>query len=202
MTCLQVTPTIMESSMASIINQSHYVVRVKRRPDLKREFLHTQRAQALDYQNRLINLDNLPAKIEQLSNKLLVRVRRRGYPEQTLKASSFAAAQIIELNIAAQQSCGLFIDYARARSVTGADLITRYINEECLTKQCLDKQRLDGERHKHASDCFKHKSAIAEIYTLQSFLADSRHELANAIRESIRSEDRGEEFPVDRKSTR
>ena len=178
--------------MASIINQSRYVVRVKRRPDLKREFPHTKKNEALDYHSRLINLDNLPAEIEQLANQLLVRVRRRGHPEQTIRATSFVEAEKIELNLAAQQSCSLFIDYARARAVTGADLITRYIKEECLTKECLKKE----EGHKHRTECFKHKSGMVELYTLQSFLADSRHELANAIKESTRAEDHGEEFPV------
>jgi hypothetical protein len=112
--------------MASIINQSRYVVRVKRLPDLKREFPHTKRTEALDYHSRLINLDNLPAEIEQLAHQLLVRVRRRGHPEQTIRATSFVEAEKIELTLAAQQSCGLFIDYTRARSVTGVDLITRY----------------------------------------------------------------------------
>jgi integrase len=186
----------MESSMASIINQSRYVVRVKRRPDLKREFPHTKKAEALAYQGRLINLDNLPATIEQLSNQLLVRIRRLGYPEQCIKAASFEEAEKIELNLAAQQSCSLFIDYSRARSVTLAELITRYINEECLTKHCHEKQRIEGESHKHKSDCFKHKSAMVELYTLQSFLADSRHELANAIKECLRAKDSGKAFPT------
>jgi hypothetical protein len=127
--------------MASIINQSRYVVRVRRRADLKREFPHTKKAEALAYQSRLINLDELPAEIEQLSNQLLVRrPRRRGHPEQTIKAASFKEAEKIELNLAAQQSCRLFIDYTRARPVTTADLITRYINEERLTKECLKKR--------------------------------------------------------------
>ncbi|MDX6462124.1 MAG: hypothetical protein QOE55_5821 [Acidobacteriaceae bacterium] len=177
--------------MASVINQSRYVVSVARHPSKRREFPHTKKAEAEAYQLKLISEEKLDAKIEQLSNQLLVRVRRKGYPEQTLRAASFTEAEKIELNLAAQQSCGLFIDYTRARSVTPAELIIKYINEECLTKQCL-KERCP----KHTSECFKHKSGMVELYTLQSFLADSRHELANAIRESIRSEDRGEEFPV------
>jgi integrase len=186
----------MESSMASVINQSRYVVSAKGRPSKTREFPHTKKAEAEAYQLKLKNEEKLDAKIEQLSNQLLVRVRRKGYPEQTLRAASFTEAEKIELNLAAQQSCGLFIDYTRARSVTLAELIIKYINEECLTKQCLEKQRLEGECHKHKSDCFKHKSGMVELYTLQSFLADSRHELANAIRESIRAQDRGDESPV------
>jgi integrase len=182
--------------MASIINQSRYVVKVAKRPDLNRQFRHTKKAEALDYQNSLKTLTRFPATIEQLSNQLFVRIRRRGRPELTIRATSFEEAEKIELNIAAEQSRGLFIDYSRARAVTGADLIVRYINEECLTKQCLEKQHVEGERHKHKSECFKHKSGMVELYTLQSILADSRHELANAIRDSKRAEDRGDKFPV------
>jgi hypothetical protein len=107
--------------MASISNQSRYVVKVAKRPDLTRHFRHTKKAEALDYQNSLKTLTRVPATIEQLSNQLFVRVRRRGYPKQTIRATSFEEAEQIELNIAAEQSRGLFIDYARARSVTGAD---------------------------------------------------------------------------------
>ena len=178
--------------MASVINQSRYVVSVKRHPSKRREFPHTKKSEAEAYQLKLKGEEKLDATIEQLSNQLLVRIRRKGYPEQTLRAASFTEAEKIELNLAAQQSCGLFIDYTRARSVTVADLIIRYIKEECLTKECLIRE----EGHKHETECFKHKSGMVELYTLQSFLADSRHELADAIRESIRSEDRGGEFPV------
>jgi integrase len=183
--------------MATVFNQSRFVVKVAKRPDLTRQFPHTKKAKALEYQNSLKTLTRVPATIEQLTNQLFVRVRRRGYPEQTIRATSFEEVEQIELNIAAEQTRGLFIDYSRARSVTGADLIVRYINEECLTKQCLDQQRLQqGKCHKHTSNCFKHKSGMVELYTLQSILADSRHELANAIRDSKRAEDRGDEFPV------
>jgi hypothetical protein len=68
--------------MASIINQSRYVVKVPRRPNLTREFPHTKKAKALEYQNSLRSLTRVPASIEQLSNQLFVRVRRRGRPEQ------------------------------------------------------------------------------------------------------------------------
>jgi hypothetical protein len=65
--------------MASIINQSRYVVKVPRRPNLTREFPHTKKAKALEYQNSLRSLTRV---LEQLSNQLFVRVRRRGRPEQ------------------------------------------------------------------------------------------------------------------------
>jgi hypothetical protein len=65
--------------MASIINQSRYVVRVAKRPDLTRQFRHTKKAEAIAYQNSLLALTRVPATIEQLSNQLFVRIRRRGY---------------------------------------------------------------------------------------------------------------------------
>jgi integrase len=160
--------------MATIINQSRYVVTAKRRPDLRRDFPHTKKSKALAYQAEVAAKYRVTAEIEQLSNKLFVRIRRRGRPEQTLPASSFEDAEKIELNIAAQQSCGLFMDYTGARSVTVADLIKRYLKEECP----------------------KHKSGAVEVRTLESFLEDSLHELAKAIKERDLARDRGEEVVV------
>jgi F0F1-type ATP synthase gamma subunit len=82
----------MESSMASVINQSRYVVRVKRRPDLYREFPHTKKSKAEAYKLKLKSEEKLDAEMEQLSNQLLVRVRRKGYPEQTFRAAITGSA--------------------------------------------------------------------------------------------------------------
>jgi hypothetical protein len=58
--------------------------------------------------------------------------------------------------------------------VTTADLINRYIQEEC----------------------HKHKSGMVEICTLEGFLADSLHELAMELADRQKAQERGEKAPV------
>ncbi len=42
-------------------------------------------------------------------------VRRRGYPNLMLKVAAFEEAEQIDLDTAAGQSCGQFVDYASSR---------------------------------------------------------------------------------------
>ena len=70
-------------------------------------------------------------KIRQLKTTLLVRIRRKGHPDQNFSVSSYAQAEQLADKIESEHGRGLFVDYAKSQRVTVADLIRRYIDEEC-----------------------------------------------------------------------
>jgi hypothetical protein len=64
--------------MSSIINQSKWIVTVKRRPDLARAFPHYKEAEAKDHKEKLLKEHRVVADIARGPLKLLVRIRSRG----------------------------------------------------------------------------------------------------------------------------
>jgi len=90
-----------------------------------------------------------------------VRVRHKGFPDQIITLGSLEAAEQLLLRIQSERASGLVVDYSSARRVTMAQLVERYLKEECP----------------------KHKGASIEGYTLRGMLADSRGELERALKE-------------------
>lgn len=155
--------------MATITNRSRYVVSVKNRPDLTKEFpfSNAQRARA-----RLEELraEGFKPTLTQREDTLLVRIRKKGLPKQTFKASSYAEADATIARIESDRHRGLFIDYTRAHKITLAELFEKYIKGVCP----------------------QHKGGDIETWTLNGFIADSKGELAELLREREAREKAGE----------
>jgi hypothetical protein len=117
-------------AMPSIVNQSRYLVTVKGRPDLTREFVHAKAAQAQAYKDQVLTEHGLTAQIERGPLQLLVRLRVRGQPTQSKRVTSYEAAEEFELAAQVDQNRGLAIDYNRSHRVTLRALMTRYMREE------------------------------------------------------------------------
>lgn len=103
-----------------------------------------------------------------------MRVRHKGFPDQIITMPSLEAAEQLLLRIQAERASGLLIDYSSARRVTMAQLVERYLSEECP----------------------KHKGASTEGYTLRGMLADSRGELEQALRKLDRAKKAGQSPPL------
>lgn len=146
--------------MASIENRSRYVVSVKNRNDLTKEFPYSDARRAREYLKQLRG-DGLKPKITQLSDNLLVRFRNKGQPPQAIKATSREDAEAVIGRVESDQHHGLFIDYTRAHRVTLAKLFEDYVRDVCPL----------------------HKGCDVETWTLNGFIADSKNELQEAIRE-------------------
>lgn len=155
--------------MATISNRSRFFVSVTKRPDLYREFPYTDLAQANAYLAELRARDYRSARLGQHTNRIQVRIRHKGYPDQILTVSSPEAAEQLLLRIQSERSSGLVIDYSSARRVTMAQLVERYLDEECP----------------------KHKGAEIEGYTLRGMLADSSGELERALKERASADSHG-----------
>ena len=135
--------------MASITNRSRYTVTVTRRPDLTKSFPHTAKARANEYCESL-RRQGLTPRLSQGHDAWLVRMGS-GRQRRSFLARSFDEAQHTVNEIEAQRARGLMIDYTVARKITFAELVQRYIDEECP----------------------RHKGCAVERYTLNSFLDDA-----------------------------
>ena len=135
--------------MASITNRSRYTVSVTRRPELTRSFSHTAKARANEYCATL-RAQGLKPKIRQGTDAWFVRIGS-GRHRASFSARSLDEARHTVNEIEAQRARGLMIDYTAAHRITFAELVQRYIDEECP----------------------RHKGCDVERYTLNSFLNDA-----------------------------
>ena len=135
--------------MASITNRSRYTVTVTRRHDLTKSFPHIAKGRATEYCATLRS-QGLTPRLSQGSDAWLVRMGS-GRQRSSFLARSREEAQHTVNEIEAQRARGLMIDYTAARKITFAELVQRYIDEECP----------------------RHKGCDVERYTLSSFLDDA-----------------------------
>lgn len=144
--------------MPSITNRSNYVVVVQGKPDRTKRFPFNKKNEALRYlrdqRNEQAKEGKGPETVQltQLEDKLLVRIRHKGYPTCTFMASSFEEAERQSTLINAERLQGRRIDYNKARTISLAELFDRYIDEVCP----------------------RHKGCQTETYILNSFLEDHR----------------------------
>lgn len=116
----------------SIQNRSAYVVTVAKHPDLTRRFPYNQMKAAGDYVAQVrASHPKCKVSIDQEEDHIQVRVRNKGHRAQVKSFTSLAEADQFIKEMDAQQSRGLFRDYTAAYGVTAAQLIQRYIEEEC-----------------------------------------------------------------------
>jgi integrase len=160
--------------VATIVNQSRFIVRVKRHPGLSREFPHTKASEAEAYKQQVIRenpkLDPDLIVIERGVPRLLVRIRRRGLPEQSECFDSEDAAEEYITTMGADLIRGTALDSRLARRTTLAARMQLYIDSVCPT----------------------HKGEDVEVTTLTGMLVDSRNLLANEIKEFKAAKKRGE----------
>lgn len=156
--------------MSSIINKSKWIVTVKRRPDLTRAFPHYKGAEASTYKQKLLSEDKLVAEIARGPLKLFVRIRSRGRPPQYLRVHSYEEAEALDTTTRADQLRGVAVNTTAARRTTTAQLIEKYIKEECVG----------------------HKGEDVEVCSLKGMLEDSRGELIRARQAFKDATDRGE----------
>lgn len=147
--------------MASIENRSRYVVSVQNRDDRTKTFAFNREA-ALKQYIAALKAQGFKPKLSRTNDAYVVRVREAGKPKQTLTASSEQEAIGIKQRIELERRSGLFVDYAKGRSVTFADLLARYLREESP----------------------RHKGFEVEGYIINAMLADAglqRVDLAEAM---------------------
>lgn len=114
--------------MASIENRSRFVVTVQNRDDLTQTFAFNREKHLRVYLAEL-KAKGLKPKLARTNDNFAIRVRDAGHRKQTLYGTSEDAAIKIEQRIELERSTSLFIDYAKGRSVTFADLLARYLRE-------------------------------------------------------------------------
>ncbi|MBD8722154.1 site-specific integrase [Oxalobacteraceae sp. CFBP 13708] len=114
--------------MATIENRSRYIVSVKNRSDLYREFPFTQLKQAKQY---AIDLGKkFKVDLSQKENAFLVKIIKTGHAPVRYTCRSLQEAEDAIARIEAERRTGLFLDYTRAHTVTFEDLLRTYVKEE------------------------------------------------------------------------
>lgn len=114
--------------MASIENRSRFVVTVRHCEHLTRTFAHN-REQALQAYIAQLQAQGYQPKLARSNDSYAIRVRQAGHRTQCLYASSAQEALDIKQRLELERRNGLFVDYAKGRSVTFADLLSRYLRE-------------------------------------------------------------------------
>lgn len=114
--------------MASIENRSRYVVTVQKHDELTETFAYNREKDLKAYLARLKS-EGFKPKLSRTNDIYAIRIRELGKVRQTLYASSEQEAIDIKQRIELERRNGLFVDYAKGRSVTFADLLARYLRE-------------------------------------------------------------------------
>jgi len=147
--------------MASIENRSRIRVTVKNRDDLTKTFAHNAEKAIQDYIQELRS-QRLKPRLTSLDDYYLVRTRSVAHKNQVLVAYSETEAIETKQRLESEQRQGLFIDYAKGRKVSFADLLVRYLREESP----------------------RHKSFQEEAYKINGWLEDAglpRQDLAEIL---------------------
>jgi hypothetical protein len=115
--------------VASIENRSRFIVTVRNRDDLSQSFAYNREAALKTYVKKLKDAGYKP-KLTRTNDSFAIRIRQAGHRTQCLYASSEQEAVDMKLRLELERKAGLFVDYAKGRSVTLADLMARYLREE------------------------------------------------------------------------
>jgi integrase len=124
--------------MAKVENRSRYIVSVKNNDALTREFPYSQLADASAYLSELRRQKFKPS-LRQLEDTIAIRLRQKGYPNVNLTVHSVQEATDLIAQIESERRHGIIRDYTKARRVTFADLISRYMEEEGPTHKGWEK---------------------------------------------------------------
>ncbi|KLO60180.1 integrase [Delftia tsuruhatensis] len=114
--------------MASIENRSRFVVTVQNCEDLTRTFSYNREKELAAYVAHL-KASGYKPRLARTNDSYAIRVRGAGQRSQCLYAPSEAEAVDIKQRVELERRNGLFVDYAKGRSVTLADLLARYLRE-------------------------------------------------------------------------
>jgi len=114
--------------MASIENRSRFVVTVQHCEHLTRTFAHN-REKALKAYIVELKAEGYKPKLARTNDSYAIRVREAGHRNQCLHASTEQEAVDIKERLELERRNGLFLDYAKGRSATFGDLLTRYLRE-------------------------------------------------------------------------
>src|SRR3546814_12073225 len=112
---------------------SNYIVTVRKRDDLTRTFPYSKRSDAAAYFSELTGQGCKP-QVQQLEDKMLVRMRDKGWEPQAGRFDSLEKAEQFVRTVELERAQGLDNNYLRARGVTFIELLERYMREEGPTR--------------------------------------------------------------------
>ena len=148
----------------NIINRSPWMVSVRGRPDLGRQFSYPKKVEADAYREVQSSNGHL-ASVRQLEPSFQLRLRRKGVRAQRITFDTYAAAEQALRKIESDLSVSIVRDYAIAAQTSFRDIADRYIAEVAP----------------------KHKGGEIEIGRLKKILRD--HSFVDKPLAALRTED-------------
>nr|WP_315244840.1 hypothetical protein [uncultured Albidiferax sp.] len=115
--------------MASVTNRSNLVITVPKHGELTKHFPYNSK-EAKPYFKSL-EAQGYKPDISQLTDTIEVRIRHKGRAAQMGTFGSIGEADSFVKRIESEQHHGLFINYTSAANITFAELIEKFIKEEC-----------------------------------------------------------------------
>ena len=119
--------------MASIVNRSRYVVTVKNRDDLLKNFPFN-RLPAVEAYMDALRAQGFKPRAHQLNDSWTLRIREKGHKPIVETFGSEADATAFVDKVTEERRRGLFIDYTASLKVSFADIIVRYLLDEVEDK--------------------------------------------------------------------
>lgn len=169
--------TAKTGTLTNIQNRSPWLVQVRTRPELNKQFSFAKRNAALQYQRGLIT-SGLKATFTQLETSFQLRLRRQGIPDQFITFDSQAAAEQACLHMLANLSVSVVRDYSRATKTTLRELMERYLAEVVPSHKGADIETSRLRRLMRDEDFVDKKLAALCTEDLQDFITDRLTEVA------------------------
>ncbi len=130
---------------ATYINRSPWAVSVKKNPGLNAEFPFSSRDEAQAYTD-VLQLAGFQSNLGQLESAVQLVYREKGYPTLSHTFDSMSDAESIATTLKSERSRKIFTDYSESWRWTTAQLIVRYLDEECDKHKGGESERYRLER--------------------------------------------------------
>jgi integrase len=169
-----------KSSLGSnVLNRSPWLVRVRSKPALDKQFPFNRQDDAEAYLKSL-GAQGVKAKLRQLETSFQLRVRRKGVKVQFITFDTKEEAEQARLKIESDLSVSIIRDYAKATQVSLRDIMVRYRDEVVPTHKGAEIERGRINRILNTEAFVDKKLAALFTEDLQDFINDRLTEVAPA----------------------
>jgi len=165
------------SVKSNVQNRSPWLVQVRSKPQLDKQFAFNRQSDAETYLKCLIE-QGLRAKLIQLETSFQLRVRRRGAKVQFITFDSLVEAEQARLKIESDLSVSIIRDYAIAAHTTLRELMVRYRDDVVPGHKGSDIERNRINRMLRTESFVDKKLAALCTEDLQDFITDRLTEVA------------------------
>lgn len=167
------------STGSNVFNRSPWLVQVRSKPLLDKQFAFNRQDDAEAYLQSLAT-QGLKARLVQLETSFQLRVRRKGVKVQFITFDTWEEAEQARLKIESDLSVSIIRDYASAAQTSLRDIMVRYRDEVVPGHKGADIERVRINRILREEAFVDKKLAALCTEDLQDFMTDRLTEVAPA----------------------